>query len=63
MTVVNMGASIRDRLLSKARAEKLDFNLLRTGYTLERMLYRLSISHHRDPILILKTHDACIPHH
>ena len=52
MTVVNMGASIRDRLLSKARAEKLDFNLLLTRYALERMLYRLSISQHREQFLL-----------
>lgn len=52
MSVVNMGASIRDRLLSKARAEKLDFNLLLTRYALERMLYRLSISQHREQFLL-----------
>lgn len=44
MTVRNIGVPIRDRLLNKARAEKLDFNLLLTRYALERMLYRLSIS-------------------
>lgn len=32
MSVQNMGASIRNRLLDKARAEKLDFNLLLTRY-------------------------------
>jgi hypothetical protein len=40
----NVAASIRARLLNKARADKLDFNLLLTRYALERMLYRLSIS-------------------
>lgn len=44
MSVRNLGASIRDRLLNKARSEKLDYNLLLTQYALERMLYRLSIS-------------------
>lgn len=48
----NLGASIRDRLLNKARAEKLDFNLLLTRYALERMLYRLSVSKHRDQFLL-----------
>ena len=48
----NIGASIRDRLLNKARAEKLDFNLLLTRYALERMLYRLSISEQRDQFLL-----------
>ena len=33
----NLAASIRDRLLNKARAEKLDYNLLLTRYALERM--------------------------
>lgn len=44
MTGRNLGASIRDRLLNKARADKLDFNQLLTRYPLERMIYRLSIS-------------------
>jgi len=48
----NIGASIRDRLLNKARAEKLDFNLLLTRYALERMLYRLCISEQRDQFLL-----------
>lgn len=52
MTVRNLGASIRDRLLNKARAEKLDYNLLLTRYALERMLYRLSISEQRDQFLL-----------
>jgi hypothetical protein len=52
MTVRNIGASIRDRLLNKARAEKLDYNLLLTRYALERMLYRLSISDQRDQFLL-----------
>ena len=37
-------ASVRARLLNKARSEKLDFNLLLTRYALERILYRLSVS-------------------
>lgn len=52
MSLRNIGASIRDRLLNKARAEKLDYNLLLTRYTLERLLYRLSISAHRDSFLL-----------
>ena len=52
MSVRNIGASIRDRLLNKARAEKLDYNLLLTRYALERMLYRLSISEQRDQFLL-----------
>lgn len=52
MSVRNLGASIRDRLLNKARAEKLDYNLLLTRYALERMIYRLSISAERDRFLL-----------
>lgn len=48
----NVAASIRARLLNKARAEKLDFNLLLTRYALERMLYRLSISEQRGQFLL-----------
>lgn len=44
----NVAASVRARLLNKARADKQDFNLLLTRYALERMLYRLSISAYRD---------------
>lgn len=52
MSARNIGASVRDRLLNKARAEKLDYNLLLTRYALERMLYRLSISKQRDQFLL-----------
>ena len=48
----NIAASVRARLLNKARAKKLDFNLLLTRYALERMLYRLSISGQRDQFLL-----------
>ena len=69
MSVKNFGASVRDRLLNKARAEKLDYNLLLTRYALERVLYRLSISERRDQFLLkgallfdlwfdIPTHDA-----
>lgn len=52
MNTRNIGASVRDRLLNKARAEKLDYNLLLTRYALERMLYRLSISDQHDQFLL-----------
>ncbi|MDR1227898.1 MAG: nucleotidyl transferase AbiEii/AbiGii toxin family protein [Azoarcus sp.] len=48
----NVAASVRARLLDKARAEKLDFNLLLTRYALERMLYRLSVSEQRGQFLL-----------
>ena len=48
----NVAASVRARLLNKARAKKLDFNLLLTRYALERVLYRLSISEQRGQFLL-----------
>lgn len=48
----NTGASVRARLLNKAKAEKLDFSLVLTRYGLERLLYRLSISASKDHFLL-----------
>jgi hypothetical protein len=48
----NLGASVRARLLNKAKAEKIEFQLLLTRFALERLLYRLSISPHRDRFLL-----------
>lgn len=52
MSGKNLGASVRERLLNKARAEKRDYNGLLTRYALERMLYRLSLSATRDQFLL-----------
>lgn len=43
-TVKNRAAAVRSRLLNRARADKVDFNLMLTRYALERLLYRLSAS-------------------
>jgi hypothetical protein len=40
----NIGASVRARLLDRARTAKTDFHILLTRYALERLLYRLSVS-------------------
>lgn len=48
----NAAASVRARLLNKARADKRDFTLVLTRYALERLLYRLSISTHADHFLL-----------
>ena len=48
----NIAASVRARLLNKARAGRLDFNLLLTRYALERILYRLSISEDHGQFLL-----------
>jgi hypothetical protein len=49
----NTAASVKQRLLNRARAKKEDFNLLLIKYALERVLYRIGQSQHRD-VLILK---------
>jgi hypothetical protein len=48
----NIGASVRARLLDRARAERSDFQILLTRYALERLLYRLSVSLHRDRFIL-----------
>ena len=48
----NMGASVRARLLQRARAEKADFQILLTRYALERLLYRLSVSDQRERFVL-----------
>ena len=48
----DMGASVRARLLDRARAERSDFQILLTRYAIERLLYRLSVSEHRDRFIL-----------
>jgi predicted nucleotidyltransferase component of viral defense system len=48
----NIGASVRARLLDRARAERSDFQILLTRYALERLLYRLSVSEHRQRFIL-----------
>jgi len=48
----NPAASARDRLLALARDRGEDFQLLLTRYGLERLLYRLSQSRHRDRFVL-----------
>jgi hypothetical protein len=50
--VINKSASVRARLLNKARAENQDFSLVLTRYSLERLLYRLSVSSNKDNFLL-----------
>ena len=51
--VVNMAASVRQRLLNLARERREDFGLVLTKYGLERVLYRIAQSKHRD-LFVLK---------
>ena len=47
MTVRNIGASVRAKLLHRARTTARDFNHLLTRYVIERLLYRIGVSAHR----------------
>jgi hypothetical protein len=48
----NISASVRARLLNLARGRGVDFNLVLTRYTLERLLYRLSVSEWSNAFLL-----------
>ena len=48
----NIGASVRSRIHNKAKADKVNPHFFVTRYALERMLYRLSVSKHRDSFLL-----------
>jgi predicted nucleotidyltransferase component of viral defense system len=48
----NVGASVRSRLLTLARAKGQPFDVLLTRYVLERLLYRLSLSPYRDRFVL-----------
>ena len=48
----NVGASVRARLLNLAKERNQPFDLLLTRYVLERLLYRLSESKHRDRFIL-----------
>jgi hypothetical protein len=48
----NVGASVRTRLLARARETRLDFSLVLTRYAIERLLYRIGVSRHADHFLL-----------
>ena len=48
----NVAASVRQRLLNHATTAKVDPNLVLIWYALERLLYRLSVSKHRDQFIL-----------
>ena len=50
--VKNKGASVRARLLNLAKELNQPFNLLLTRYVLERFLYRLGQSKHRNRFIL-----------
>src|SRR6266436_1904588 len=50
--VKNIGASVPARLLNLAKQRNQPFELLLIRYTLERFLYRLSTSKHRERLAV-----------
>lgn len=48
----NTGASVRARLLNLAKQQNRPFDLLLTRFVLERFLYRLSLTPHRDRLVL-----------
>lgn len=48
----DLGASVRARLLNIAKAQSADFNQVLVRFALERLLYRISQSAHRDRFLL-----------
>ncbi|MEN8255976.1 MAG: nucleotidyl transferase AbiEii/AbiGii toxin family protein [Verrucomicrobiota bacterium] len=48
----NMAHSVFQRLLNKAKADKVDFNLLLSRYGMERFLYRLATSPHHGRFIL-----------
>lgn len=51
-TPTNMAKSVKDRLLNIARQEGRVFDVLLVRFALERLLYRLSVSQHRDRFVL-----------
>ena len=48
----NVAASVRDRLTQRARAKAENVQLVLTRYAIERLLFRLSLSEHRDRFVL-----------
>ena len=51
-TAKNVAASVRARLLTRAKEQVMDYNLILTKYALERLLYRLGASPWADAFLL-----------
>ncbi len=49
---VNLATSVKDRLLNLARREGRVFDVVLVRYALERLLFRISISEHRDRFIL-----------
>ncbi len=49
---VDLAKSVKDRLLNLARAEGKVFDVVLVRFALERLLYRLSLSEHRNRFVL-----------
>ncbi|WP_404478650.1 nucleotidyl transferase AbiEii/AbiGii toxin family protein [Novosphingobium sp. BL-52-GroH] len=49
---VNLAKSVKDRLLNIARKEGRAFDVVLVRFALERLLYRLSVTEHRDRFVL-----------
>lgn len=52
MTITNFGASVRERLLQHTKRKQGDFQLTLRRYMIERFLYRLGQSEHRERFVL-----------
>jgi hypothetical protein len=50
--LVNLPASVANRLRNLARDQQADFNLILSRYAIERLLYRISVSDQRDRFIL-----------
>ena len=48
----NVAISVRDRFVARARSRRENAQLLMTRYVIQRLLYRLSCSQHRDRFIL-----------
>ena len=48
----NMAASVRERLTQQARSRSANVQLVMTRYAIERLLYRLNLSQHRERFVL-----------
>ncbi|WP_245509405.1 nucleotidyl transferase AbiEii/AbiGii toxin family protein [Bradyrhizobium zhanjiangense] len=48
----NIAASVRARLLNLSKERNEPFELILTQYAIERLLYRLSVSQHKDKFVL-----------
>jgi predicted nucleotidyltransferase component of viral defense system len=52
MSGKNVAASVRARLMNEAKRTRTDYNQLLVRYAIERLLYRLSVSPHRESFVL-----------